>query len=93
MEIDNILEEDLMAALDGLDMSDMSTVTLPSKDEIKPTTTESIEENILENSVETTPATSTSSQSIDASNLDVVSLLKELLNNKSLEITIRVKDN
>jgi hypothetical protein len=93
MEIDNILEEDLMAALDGLDMSDMSTVTLPSKDEIKPTTTESIEENILENSVETTPAASTSSQSIDASSLDVVSLLKELLNNKSLEITIRVKDN
>jgi hypothetical protein len=91
MEIDNILEEDLMAALDGLDMSDMSTVTLPSKDEIKPTTTESIEENILENSVETTPTAST--QSIDASSLDVVSLLKELLNNKSLEITIRVKDN
>jgi hypothetical protein len=88
MDIDNILEEDLMAALDGMDMTDVSSVEV-SKPEPK------VEEKIVNESVEpqTPSIPDTSSHTIEASSMDIAALLKELLNNKSLEITIKLKDN
>lgn len=88
MEIDNILEEDLMAALDGMNMSDISSDDVPSSTPVSQDIPTQVEPEL-----EVPSTAGTTSTTIDASSADIASLLKELLNNKTLEITIRVKDN
>ena len=87
MDIDNILEDDLIDALGELG------VTKAPKSEVA-VDSPSIEE-IDDITIDAEPATeqniniSSSSSNID----DIATLLKELLNNKTIEITIKIKDN
>jgi hypothetical protein len=79
-QIDEIFEEDLLSALD-VDISDISssneTQNIEEEDNIDKITTE------IEN---------TNELKIDSSNIDdVTALIKELLNNKTLELSIKIK--
>lgn len=75
-EFDNLSEADILEALGGFDASDMSTIQPQKKN------TQTI-------------ASTTQSQSVnlgDASVNEIAKLISSLLNNKTLEITIKVKD-
>lgn len=93
MEIDDILEEDLLDIFNSFDGPKGTKVTLSkneSVDELSDLLNEPIKEtksqSILDESVISKPL------SIDSSNIDsIASLLKELLNNKTIEITIKIK--
>ena len=76
MDIDSILEDDLLDALGGT-----SEVASSNTDTIEP---EIIKEEVVTDTSE--------SINLDSSNIDTIaSLLKELLNNKTIEITIKIK--
>lgn len=75
-EFDNLSEADILDALGGFDADDISTPK-PQKKSIQPT------------------VSATQTQSIDmgdASANEIAKLISSLLNNKTLEITIKVKD-
>ncbi|HIP11904.1 MAG TPA: hypothetical protein EYG97_05130 [Arcobacter sp.] len=90
MDIDSILEDDLMDALENL--GDLNNIEV-SKEVIEPIINEEkIEESITEETpiVETTSLSS--SISVESTNIDSIALLiKELLNNKTIEISIKIK--
>ena len=77
-ELDGLKEDDIMAALDGL--GDIEPISMPS----------------VQKSETSVPAASSSqSGGIELSSAqtgDLVSIISQLLNNKTLEITIRVKN-
>lgn len=77
MEIDSILEEDLIEALGSLDNNNII--------QEKPKNIEQQPVDKLDNNK--------NRERLDMSASDVAILLKELLNDKSLEITIRLKEN
>lgn len=75
-ELDSLNENDVLSALEGLNEDIKPTTSLPSIEEIKPTTSSSAD-----------------SITLDSSNAqDIVALVQKLLNNKTLEITIKIKD-
>ncbi|WP_421715374.1 hypothetical protein [Arcobacter arenosus] len=76
-EFDALNEADILAALDGLDNEELSTQPLPSKVQ----TTELQKDNKSE-------SIDIGSSSVD----DIAKLISQLLNNKTLEITVKVKD-
>lgn len=76
-EFNALNEDDILAALDGLDVKDVSTQASVTK--AKPMSNQS----------------SSNAQSIDlggTSSDEIAKLISQLLNNKTLEITIKVKD-
>lgn len=99
MEIDDILEEDLLDIFSGFEVkktnnddgnSDKKTKNNVSKD------IEIVEENFEELFNENRMQKETKSKvlEIDSDNVENFSLLlKELLNNKTIEITIKIKEN
>ena len=83
MDLENISEEDLINAL-----GDMSLDTKPIEKKVTPQVT-NIPEELSEPQIEKT----SSSIEIDSSSIDSLAMvLKELLQNKTIEITIKVKD-
>ncbi len=76
-EFDALNEADILAALDGLDNEKLSTQPLPSKIQ----TTE-LQKDEKSESIDI------GSSSVD----DIAKLISQLLNNKTLEITVKVKD-
>ena len=86
-ELDNILEDDLLSALDGLD--DILEDTRTQKVEVDDKNLEQIEQN-AEIKQTDTKRINVEANKADLSNIS--QLLQELLNNKTLEITIRLKD-
>ncbi len=76
-EFDALNEADILAALDGLDNEELSTQPLPNKVQ----TTELQKDNKSE-------SIDIGSSSVD----DIAKLISQLLNNKTLEITVKVKD-
>lgn len=93
IDIENILEDDLMDALSSLGSLETQTTKIinkaPSIEKIDDITIPepSIDTNI--NSEVQNINLNSSSSNID----DIARLLKELLNNKTIEITIKLKDN
>ncbi|RXJ87683.1 hypothetical protein [Arcobacter sp. CECT 8985] len=76
-ELDSLNENDVLSALEGLNDDIKPSTSLPDIEEIKPSTSSSDKESI----------------SLDSSNAqDIVALVQKLLNNKTLEITIKIKD-
>ena len=102
MDIDSILENDLMDALG--DMGSSVNISEPvfedisikknAPKEIDLISNEIEENNSYENENEIVNTNSNSNSiNLDSSNIDsIASLLKELLNNKTIEITIKIKD-
>jgi hypothetical protein len=82
MDLDNILENDLIDALGDLNAISTDT-TEPVVDDI------TINETIVEPTEEKTISINSASGNID----NIANLLKELLDNKTIEITIKIKDN
>ena len=83
MDIENISETDLMNALGDLGSS---TSSIPKKEpEVDKITKDDIKE---EKSSFLSEGVNISSESIES----LIPLLKELLNNKTLEISIKIKD-
>ncbi|NQY93741.1 MAG: hypothetical protein HRT43_06205 [Campylobacteraceae bacterium] len=75
-ELDNLNESDILAALDGLDDIDVNTI-MPA---------ETVSQS------DTSLATNNIGLEVDSKNVnDIASLITQLLNNKTLEITIKVK--
>jgi len=92
IDIDNISEDDLLDALGSLGVETTPSSNLPETiDDIEDiqqidNTPSTIEDDSLTHTEQTI--------SIDSSNIDnIANLFKELLNNKSIEITIKLKDN
>jgi len=86
-QIDEIFEEDLLSALD-VDVSDISSSNSNESRNINEEI--SIDETIQENSIVDDKITN--ELKIDSSNIDdVTALIKELLNNKTLELSIKIK--
>ncbi|MCK5293438.1 MAG: hypothetical protein KAJ49_02215 [Arcobacteraceae bacterium] len=90
IDLDNILEDDLMDALSDLGI--MATSSPKVENSISNIDDITIPEPIIEEikKVETQNI-NISSFSSDIDN--IAHLLKELLNNKTIEITIKIKDN
>lgn len=78
-ELDNLNESDILAALDGLDDIDVNSIV--------PAQTESIAQNSSETSQSSSVGVEMSGSNVN----DIASLITSLLNNKTLEITIKVK--
>jgi len=78
-ELDNLNESDILAALDGLDDIDVSSV-MPA-------------ETNVSSPGDTVLAQNSNGLEIDSKNVnDIAALITQLLNNKTLEITIKVKE-
>ena len=75
-EFDSLDEADLLAALDGVD-----TESMPAKDV-------SVDDTTMDKKENDTQSLNLGSSSAD----DIAKLISQLLNNKTLEITIKVKD-
>jgi len=92
IDIDNISEDDLLDALGSLGIETTPSANLPETiDDI-----EDIQQiDSTSTNIENDSSTHTEQTiSIDSSNIDnIANLFKELLNNKSIEITIKLKDN
>ena len=91
MELDSILEDDLMSALENfettvIDSSSKKTsvVEAEPKEEIISTQAE-------QTNIETKPSLNMEANSDNLNSIG--KFLQELLNNKTLEITIKLKDN
>jgi hypothetical protein len=88
VDIDNILEDDLLDALSNLG----ATITTSPKIE-KVQEQENVSTEISEQDIKTEDKSIDANISLHSGNIDdIASLLKELLNNKSIEITIKLKD-
>ena len=78
-QIDEIFEDDLLNALD----TQITEVAIPTVEKT---------EEIITNNDTTAPSKDTNELVINSSNIDdVTSLIKELLNNKTLELSIKIK--
>jgi len=85
MDIDNISEEDLMDALNNTSIEDSS-----SNEKVETVTPVEIKNDVQEEKIESVKE---STLCLDGSSLDtLVPLLKELLQNKTIEISIKIKD-
>ena len=99
MDIDSILEDDLLDALGGLGELDNNDLDTQNNESIIEEDIPSISEKIEYEDISSNEQTisdeiqnNTSSINIDSSNIDsIATLLKELLNNKTIEITIKIK--
>ena len=81
MELDDILENEILEALSEIDNVTVTKETQQTPTETISTTTK---EEVSQNS---------SSVNVDASSIDqIANLLKQLVNNKTIEITIKIKD-
>jgi hypothetical protein len=93
MEIDDILEEDLLSAFSGFESKKETKKAL----QVERTIAEdfSIERDENKEVLHKEPKQNTTKTlEIDSSNVDNFAfILKELLNNKTIEITIKLKDN
>ena len=92
MDLDNILEDDLMDALSGMTTPSTSITDIPKEEVTLDIDDITIPEPIVNDNVKI----ETQSVNISSSNSnidDIASLLKELLNNKTIEITIKIKNN
>ncbi|AXX93436.1 hypothetical protein CPU12_08755 [Malaciobacter molluscorum LMG 25693] len=78
-ELDSLNENDVLSALEGLNEDIKPTTSLPNIEEIKPSF------NNTSSNTETLNLNSSNTQ-------DIVALVQKLLNNKTLEITIKIKD-
>lgn len=92
MDIDNISEDDLLSALGDLSIGDSSLekeeISLPAMGMESEFNNEPLE--TLNNAA---VSSKTSTIDINSESFDSVAmLLKELLNNKTIEITIKIKD-
>ena len=76
-EFDVLNEADILAALDGLGNEEVSTQPLPKNAQATP-----VQQNNKSESIDI------GSSSVD----DIAKLISQLLNNKTLEITVKVKD-
>jgi len=78
-ELDNLNESDILAALDGLDDVDVASVM--------PASTNALSQG------DTVLSQNSAGLEIDSKNVnDIAALITQLLNNKTLEITIKVKE-
>jgi len=101
MDIDSILEDDLLDALGGISEVSTPDMEVEVPQAIEEDIVESIPETIQYEDISVDEPTdisnsispeNSSSISLDSSNIDsIASLLKELLNNKTIEITIKIK--
>jgi len=92
MELDNILEDDLISALENFETAEVDS----TKEEIKVVETKAEEKVVPNQIIEQTNNKAEPSLNLEASNNNLNSIgkfLQELLNNKTLEITIKLKDN
>lgn len=88
MDIDNISEEDLMDALNDISIEDSS-----SDEKVEPIETIAPVETKNDVQEEKIESVKESTLCIDGSSLDtLVPLLKELLQHKTIEISIKIKD-
>lgn len=97
MEINDILEEDLLNMFGefevGLDAKVNKKVENKSST-VKVATTEINVKDSVDPQYDITPSKSSRALEIDSNSVDnFATLLKELLNNKTIEITIKIKDN
>ena len=93
MDIDEILEDDLMDALGNIGELSNVEIKVPETSNVPLVEEDEIVDNMSKDVTEqTVSSNSTSSINIDSSNIDSIALLlKELLNNKTIEITIKIK--
>lgn len=93
MDIDEILEDDLIDALGNMGELANVEIKIPEITNVPLAVEEKIVDNVSEDVTEQTVSNNISSSvSIDSSNIDSIALLlKELLNNKTIEITIKIK--
>ncbi len=96
MEIDDILEEDLLDIFDSFDSSKtINTIALKKESR----SDELFDNDFLDQPIDQIVSQSLKNEngasksfSMDSGNIDTLaSLLKELLNNKTIEITIKIK--
>ncbi len=98
IDIDNILEDDMINALEGLD-NFQPPEQQPLQEDVVQSDFVFNDDNIAQEELERETVEETSVEdsqviSIDSSNIgEITQLFKELLNNKTLEITIRLKSN
>ncbi|PHO10823.1 hypothetical protein CPG37_02975 [Malaciobacter canalis] len=77
-ELDSLNENDVLSALEGLSENIEPTNSMPSIEEVKSSPSKTEENNTIK---------------LDSSNsADIVALIQQLLNNKTLEITVKIKD-
>jgi hypothetical protein len=77
-ELDSLNENDVLSALEGLSENIEPTNSMPSIEEVKSSPNKTEENNTIK---------------LDSSNsTDIVALIQQLLNNKTLEITVKIKD-
>jgi predicted small metal-binding protein len=77
-ELDSLNENDVLSALEGLSENIEPTNSMPSIEEVKSSPNKTEENNTIK---------------LDSSNsADIVALIQQLLNNKTLEITVKIKD-
>ncbi|WP_404318963.1 hypothetical protein [Malaciobacter canalis] len=77
-ELDSLNENDVLSALEGLSENIEPTNSMPSIEELKSSPNKTEENNTIK---------------LDSSNsADIVALIQQLLNNKTLEITVKIKD-
>ncbi len=95
MEIDDILEEDLLDVFNDVAVKKtVSTKNIDTKKEDK--VSHSVVLDDLEKSYSEQPMQKKTAKTleINGENIDgITMLLKELLNNKTIEITIKIKEN
>ena len=93
MDIDEILEDDLIDALGNMGELANVEIKIPEITNVPLAVEEKIVDNVSKDVTEQTVSNNISSSvSIDSSNIDSIALLlKELLNNKTIEITIKIK--
>lgn len=96
MEIDDILEEDLLDIFDGITNPNIIVPKVGSKTDLEKDLFSKDQFDDIQLSEDISSAKQDEKQSnvitLDGGNIDTIaSLLKELLNNKTIEITIKIK--
>ena len=96
MEIDDILEEDFLSIFNSFESSDNGKVkdTKIAEPKGEKSVELELDEDFQIEEPESVQRPSTKVLEIDSSNVDNFALLlKELLNNKTIEISIKIKEN
>ena len=89
-DLDNLNEDELMAALSDLSISDTPKSTKTASDDVIKEDIDLVDDANVDIQIDNEQS---SAKSVNVLGGDIASLLKELLNNKTLEITIKIKDN